>query len=98
MRRLVDAGRFPKASGDLRSVDSIAPPGRYRASGEITLVGRTRTYAGEFTMTNDGGIVTVESEFSLDIRDFGLKPPSLLILKVDPVLRVILRLVARKGA
>ncbi len=98
MRRLVDAGRFPKASGDLRSVDLIAPPGRYRASGEITLVGRTRTYAGEFTMTNDGGIVTVEGEFSLDIRDFGLKPPSLLILKVDPVLRVILRLVARKGA
>jgi len=98
MRRLVDAGRFPKASGDLRSVDPIAPPGRYRASGEITLVGRSRTYAGEFTMKNDEGIVTVEGELSIDIRDFGLKPPSLLILKVDPVLRVILRLVARKGA
>ena len=98
MRRLVDAGRFPKASGDLRSVDLVSPPGRYRASGEITLVGRTRTYSGEFTMSNDEEMVTVEGELSLDIRDFGLKPPSLLILKVDPVLRVILRLVARKGA
>jgi hypothetical protein len=98
MRRLVDAGRFPKASGDLRSVELIAPPGRYRASGEITLVGRTRTYGGEFTMSGDGEIVTLEGEFSIDIRDFGLKPPSLLILKVDPVLRLILRLVARRGA
>jgi hypothetical protein len=49
-------------------------------------------------MSNDEEIVTVEGEFGVDIRDFGLKPPSLLILKVEPVLRVILRLVARKGA
>jgi polyisoprenoid-binding protein YceI len=98
MRRLVDAGRFPKVTGDLRSVDSIAPPNRYRAGGDITLVGRTRTYGAEFTMTSDGESITVEGELAVDIRDFGLKPPSLLILKVDPILRVSLRLVARKGA
>lgn len=97
MQKLVDSARFPKVAGDLRSVEQISP-GHYKASGEITLAGRARTYGGEFTIGRDGDGLTVEGALSLDIRDFGLKPPSLLILKVDPILRVGVRLVARKAA
>jgi hypothetical protein len=98
MRKLVDSVRFPKVAADLRSVELLSSPNRYKASGEITLAGRARSYGGEFTIANAGESVTVDGELSLDIRDFGLKPPSLLILKVDPVLQVRLRLVARKAA
>ena len=98
MRKLVDSVRFPKVAADLRSVELLSSPNRYRASGEITLAGRARSYGGEFTIANAGESMTVDGELSLDIRDFGLKPPSLLILKVDPVLQVRLRLVARKAA
>jgi hypothetical protein len=98
MRKLVDAGRFPKVAADLRTIELLSSPSRYKASGEITLVGRARTYGGEFMIANDGGAVSVEGELNLDIRDFGLKPPSLLILKVDPILRIRLRLVARTAA
>ncbi len=98
MLKMTDAARFPKAAADLRSIELIAPPNRYKASGEITLVGRARTYGGEFAIANAGDSVTVDGELSIDIRDFGLRPPNLLILKVDPILRIRLRLVARKAA
>jgi polyisoprenoid-binding protein YceI len=98
MRKLVDANRFPKVAADLRSLEPLSAPNRYKASGEITLVGRSRGYSGEFTIVRDGESVIVDGEIGMDIRDFGLKPPSLLMLKVDPSLRIRLRLVARKVA
>lgn len=96
MRKLVDANRFPKVAADLRSLELLSAPNRYKANGEITLVGRSRTYGGDFTIVRDGESVIVDGELGVDIRDFGLKPPSLLMLKVDPSLRIRLRLVARK--
>lgn len=98
MRKLVDAARFPKVAADLRSLELLSPPSRYKASGEITFAGRARAYDGEVTITGDPESVTIDGELPVDIRDFGLKPPSLVILKVDPVLRIRLRLVARRAA
>lgn len=98
MRKLVDANRFPKVSADLRSLELLSAPSRYKAHGEITLVGRSRNYGGEFTIVRDDESLIVDGELGVDIRDFGLKPPSLLMLKVDPSLRIRLRLVARKVA
>jgi len=98
MRKLVDAARFPRVAADLRSVTLIVPPNRYKASGDITFVGRARAYDGEMIIAGDADSVTVDGEVTLDIRDFGLRPPSFFILKVDPVLTIRLRLVARKAA
>jgi len=98
MQKMVDAKRFPKVAADLRTIRPLAAANRYEASGEVTLVGRARAYSGEFTIRGQGDVVTVEGELALDIRDFGLKPPSILILKVDPVLKARLRVLARKAA
>jgi hypothetical protein len=98
MQKLVDSKRFPKVAADLRSVTLLAPPNRYKATGDVVLAGRSRSYDGEFSIAHDGDRVTIDGELSLDIRDFGLKPPSLLILKVDPVVKIRMRLVARKAA
>jgi len=97
MLKMVDANRFPKVAADLRTAELLSPPNRYAATGDVTLVGRTRTYRGEFTIAGVGDTLTLDGELSVDIRDFGLKPPSLLILKVDPILRVRMRVVARKA-
>jgi polyisoprenoid-binding protein YceI len=96
MQKLIDAKRFPKAVADLREVQSPLQS-RYKATGDVTLAGRSRAYDGDFAIAGDAEQVTVDGELTLDIRDFGLKPPSLFVLKVDPVLRVRLRLVARKA-
>jgi len=46
----------------------------------------------------DGDRVTIDGELDVDIRDFGLKPPNLLIVKVEPVVHVRLHLAADKAA
>jgi len=97
MWKVIDSKRFPRVTADLRELRALPTPGHYAASGDITLAGRTRRYAGELTCSATADSVTLEGELSVDIRDFGLKPPNLLIVKVDPVVRVRLHLVARSG-
>jgi hypothetical protein len=48
-------------------------------------------------LSHGGDRLTIDGELSVDIRDFGLKPPNLLIVKVEPVVRVRLHLVATKA-
>jgi polyisoprenoid-binding protein YceI len=98
MWKLVDSRRFPRVSADLRDVRPGDGPGRYAAAGDVTLSGRSRRYEGEFTLDRSGDTITIEGDLSIDIRDFGLKPPNLLIVKVEPTVRVHLHLVAARAA
>jgi len=98
MWKVVDSRRFPRIAADLRDVRPAASAGRYAASGDVTLSGRSRRYDGEFSLVRRDDLITIEGELSVDIRDFGLKPPNLLVIKVDPVVRVRLHLVATKAA
>jgi polyisoprenoid-binding protein YceI len=95
--KMIDSRRFPRISADLRELRPAAVAGSYAATGEVTLSGRSRRYEGELTLTRDGERIVVVGELSVDVRDFGLKPPNLLIVKVEPVVRVRLHLVATKA-
>ena len=64
----------------------------------MTLAGRVRSYDGELVFGLDPGGLVVDGDLVVDIRDFGLTPPSLLILRVDPVVKVHLHLVAKVNA
>ncbi len=94
MWKLIDSRRFPTIAADLRSVEKDGVPGRYKASGDITLSGRQRRYEGTLTVALDGARLRVEGELTVDIRDFGLHPPRFLMFKVEPEVHVRLRLVA----
>jgi hypothetical protein len=98
MWKLIDSKRFPKVSGDLLDFSGGAVPGRYVGSGKITLAGLARTYEGEFRLERDRGDVRLDGELNIDVRDFGLKPISLLVLSVAPMVRVRLHLLAGKPA
>ena len=98
MWKMVDSKRFPRISADLRDVRPGPAPGRYLATGDVTLSGRSRRYEGEFAVAHNGDGLTIEGELNVDIREFGLKPPKLLIVTVEPVVRVRLHLVAAKPA
>ena len=96
--KLIDSNRFPRIAADLRELRAALGPNHYEASGDVTLAGRSRKYDGDLTFAHDEDSVTVDGELRIDIRDFGLKPPNLLIIKVDPVVKAVLHLVARKIA
>ena len=57
-----------------------------------------RRYAGRLAVKRDGDHLVVEGDLVVDIRDFGLKPPQLLFIKVDPTVTVRLNLVTAPAA
>ncbi len=75
--QLVDAGRFPKVAADLVDLAPSTVPGRYNATGEVTLAGRVRTYKGEFSIVRQDEAIALDGALNIDIRDFGLRPPEL---------------------
>lgn len=96
--KLIDSRRFPRILADLRTLARAGETERYDASGDITLAGRSRPYRGQLTIAAQTGGLTIDGGLTVDIRDFGLKPPRLLLLSVDPVLRATLHVVASASA
>jgi hypothetical protein len=96
MWNLIDSKRFPKILADLRELGTGPLPGRYAAAGQITLAGLARRYEGELAIARDGARLTVGGDINVDVRHFGLKPMNLLVLSVEPLVRVRLNLVAVK--
>jgi polyisoprenoid-binding protein YceI len=97
MWKVIDSKRFPRIAADLRGLAPAGTPGRYTAVGDITLAGRRRKYRGDLTLARSDASIVIDGELEVDIRDFGLRPPRLLIMKVDPVVKVRLHLIARAG-
>ena len=52
--------------------------------GDLTFRGVTRQYEDEMTLEATDGIVILAGEKTFDVRDFGMEPPRILLLKVEP--------------
>jgi hypothetical protein len=94
MWKLIDSKRFPRITADLRTLAPTDSPFHFTGSGDITLSGRVKRYAGEISFSVRGTDLIFEGDLDVDIRDFGLTPPNLLIIRVDPIVKVHLHLVA----
>ena len=96
LRRRIDARRYPTIAGDLTVMTAIDQDGRYRVEGDLTFRGVTRRYTDEMTVEAQDGQVIMAGEKTFDVRDFGLEPPRILLLKVEPDVRVKVAIVAEK--
>ncbi len=94
MWKLIDSKRFPRITADLRTLVPTDSPFQFSGSGDITLAGRIKRYGGEISFSVRGTDLVFEGDLDVDIRDFGLTPPNLLFIRVDPVVKVHLHLVA----
>ncbi len=89
LRRRIDAGRYPLITGDLTSVAKSDGPDRYTVTGDLTFHGRTRTFTHEMTISLvDHTTIVMKGEYVFDIREFNMKPPSMLMVKVYPEIAV----------
>ena len=97
--RRIDARKFPTIRGVTTEIKEI-DAGRYRVSGDLTFHGVTRAVEGEVSvsMPDGDGTIVLEGEQTFDIRDFGVKPPKILMLKVHPDVKVRVRVVAEQEA
>jgi polyisoprenoid-binding protein YceI len=94
LQRRIDARRYPTIAGEVRRADAVDDEGRFRVEGEIVFHGVTQKVAGEVQASVDGERIVVEGEHIFDVREFGIKPPRILMLRVEPDVRVSVKLVA----
>ena len=98
MHRRLDTRRHPRIGVEVTDAARLADDGRYRAKARITVRGETRDVEGEVALSVDGDQLVVEGQQTIDMRIFGVDPPRLLVIKVQPEVVVRVRLVAQREA
>jgi hypothetical protein len=104
LKRRIDARRFPTIDGDLAALeadgdgDGDGGGDRYRARGDVTFRGVRRTYEGEVVVTTEGDGVRITGRSTFDVRDFGMQPPKILLVRVHPDVTVSIDVVAAPEA
>jgi polyisoprenoid-binding protein YceI len=99
MHKRIDARRFPTIDGVLTSMEPVDRDGRYRVSGDLAFHGVTRHCEDEMTVrVVDERTIELAGSSTFDIRDFGMEPPRILMLKVEPDVVVRVEIIAMKGA
>jgi polyisoprenoid-binding protein YceI len=93
LRNRMDSTRYPTVTARLTAVHP-GPAGGYRMSGELTLHGRTKVVSGDASVAVKPEGLTLRGVLHLDMRDFGLVPPRLLVLRVHPQIEVRLGVTA----
>ena len=81
-------------AAEVRNVRTTTRSGTYAATGELALAGRMQRYEGTFAFRGDRDRIALDGELRVDLRSFGLRLPSLVMLTVDPMVTVRLHLVA----
>jgi YceI-like protein len=95
LRRRVDARRFPVATVDLREATPVGSGPRYRLCGDVTFHGVRKQLSGTVDMTlRDPSTIIVSGEQMFDVRDFEIRLPAVLQLRIYPDVRVHLRIEA----
>jgi polyisoprenoid-binding protein YceI len=97
LHKRVDARRYPTIDGVLTSMKPVGTGGRYKVSGDVAFRGVTRPCEDEMSVTPlDDRTICLEGKSTFDIRDFGMEPPRILILRVEPDVVVRVEIVATK--
>ncbi len=86
-RRRVDAARFPEIVGTLSRAEPLGD-GRFEVHGDISLRGRDHPVLGELLVSPEGDHILIEGEQTFDVREWGLTPPRIAMLRVHPEVRV----------
>ena len=91
----IEAARYPRIEGVLERLLPAAGEHAYQASGRITFRGVTNAHDGLMTIAADAdGSLRLAGHARFDVRTFGLEPPRMLMLKVDPEVDVRVEIVA----
>jgi hypothetical protein len=89
LRRRIDAGRFPAITGRLDALSATGTSSTYRARGVVTFRGVSRPAEDELRVTFEAGrALRIEGAHEFDIRDFDMEPPRVLMMHVEPLVRV----------
>jgi hypothetical protein len=83
--RRIDARRHPTVSLDLRGCTALGSTGRYQLNGEVTFHGVSKPLDGTVSVAMPcEHTMVIRGEQVVDIRDFGVVSPTVLMLRIYP--------------
>jgi polyisoprenoid-binding protein YceI len=88
LRRRIDARRHPTIQGRVTKISADGAHPRYSVAGDIVFHGKTRSFEHGMDINLDDGEVSLTGDYVFDIREFGMKPPSMLMVRVYPEIAV----------
>jgi polyisoprenoid-binding protein YceI len=88
LKRRMDARRYPTILGEITKVEAGDVPASYIVTGDVTFHGKIRSFTHEMSIEIDDGAVLLSGDDVFDIREFGMKPPSMLMVRVYPEIAV----------
>jgi len=92
-RRRVDARRHPEIVGTITGGERSAAD-RLAVTGDIAFRGEVRPVSGELTVSDDGDRLVLDGSETFDVREWGLEPPRVALLRVHPEVGVRIHVVA----
>jgi hypothetical protein len=91
----IDARRYPTIEGVLDSVVANGATDSYLVGGDITFRGVSRRYEDVMRIRGvDQETIQLDGSSRFDIREFGMEPPRMLMLKVEPEVDIRVEIVA----
>jgi hypothetical protein len=95
LRRRIEARRYPTIEGRLDALEALDQADTYLARGVVTFRGQSCSQEGELRIAQQSpGGLAISGESTFDIRDFGMEPPRILMLRVHPIVTVRVAVVA----
>ena len=88
LRRRIDARLYPTIKGRLTNIAVDGTHPDYVVTGDVEFHGKTRTFEHGMQIHLDDAGVMLSGEDVFDIREFGMKPPSMLMVRVYPEISV----------
>jgi polyisoprenoid-binding protein YceI len=97
LERQLEVRKYPRIRGEIVEVTELEAGHRYKIRGNLSVHGVTKPVEGEVKLrVLDDGSFEAEGEQTFDIRDFGLTPPRILMLKVYPDVKVRAHIMGQK--
>ncbi len=91
----IDVRRHPTIDGVLQALEPSGEEGSYLVSGVVSFRGVSRPHRDTMTIgALDDRTVTLAGSSRFDVRHFGMEPPRVLLLRVDPEVRVRVEILA----
>lgn len=100
LRRRLDARRHPTIDGVLTAIEPDAvTAGAYRITGDVTVQGTTNAHTDLMTIEAvDDDTIRLAGTSTFDVRRWGIDPPRVLMLKVDPEVTVSVEILAVRSS
>jgi polyisoprenoid-binding protein YceI len=97
LERRLEVRKYPTIQGQVREVRAVGDGQRYHVAGELLFHGIPRPVEGEVSLRIlDDKTLEIEGERVFDVRQHGLEPPKILMLKVHPEVQVRAHVIAER--